>query len=239
MAPEQSSLDGENSHYDSIEQWDSICRYCFRTISSTRPPVFNPDNCGCVEVGPATHGDEQSSRSLSYGLQGVQCEAAIYHQRPQSTTSSTDSVTCPEGPEREDPNLTIGNAFLPLGPDVGLNEPQHRRSASFRSEMSFQMRRFLVESEPCLPTQLAKIPSSANFLPQDIHIQSQRLEKAKNRSKSSYQSLSSGSGDASIHTWPEDPTVAIGTQFDHSEQACFKNGYPMTMSGMSGYRSEE
>lgn len=238
MAPEQYDFGGEYAHYESIDQWDSICPYCFKTISSSRPPVFNPDNCGCVEAGThANGGDEQSSNSL-FEMQGVQYEPAVYYQRPQSTTSSSESVPCPEGPEHEAPNFTIGNTFLPLVAEPGLNEVQHRRSASFHSEMSYQMRRFLVEGDSRPPAQSTESASSNTnkFLSQEIQIRTHQVKKPKKRSKPSYQSLSSG--DASFHSWGADPTIAIGTQFD-SGRSHFENEYPLTISGMSGYHSGE
>lgn len=243
MAPEQPEFDGEYSHHESLEQWeqwDSVCRYCFRTISSSRPPVFNPDNCGCgVQGGTfATGGDEQSP-SPPHELQGVQHGREVYYQRPQSTTSSDESVACPEGPEREEPKLHVNNTFLPLVADTGLNEVQHRRSASFHSEMSYQMRQFLIEEDTRLSAHSTGIPpSKAKFLPQDTYIQAQRAKKSKNRGKPSYQSFSSGSGGASLHSWGGDPMIAVGTQFD-GRCSVFEGEYPLTISGMSGYRSEE
>jgi hypothetical protein len=242
MAPEQPDYDGEYSHHDSLEQWeqwDSVCRYCFRTISSSRPPVFNPDNCGCAEAGTFASGGAENSQSTPYELQGVQHGREVYCQRPQSTTSSEESVSCPEGPEREEPKLHVSNTFLPLVADAGLNEAQHRRSASFHSEMSYQMRQFLEGEDPRLSLHSNGTPSiKATFLPQDIHIQAQRAKKSKNRSKPSYQSFSSGSGEVSFHSWGGDPTIAVGTQFDVG-RSVFEGEYPLTISGMSGYRSEE
>lgn len=101
------------------------------------------------------------------------------------------------------------------------------------------MRQFLVEEDPRLSEQSTGLsPSKPNFLPQDIHIQAHRIQKSKNRSKPSYQSFGSGSVEASTHSWGGDPTIAIGTQFD-SGRSVVEGEYPLTISGMSGYRPEE
>jgi hypothetical protein len=231
-------VDGEYNHYESIEEWD--CPYCFKAISSFRPPVFNPNNCSCVETGLFVNEDNESSEPSPYQLQGVQYQPAVCHQQPQSYMSSSVSVSCPEGPELEHPNINLGNTYLPLGPDMGLNEAQHRQSASFYSDISYQMHRFLVDEESSPPRYWTETtPSETKFLPQNIHIQSQREKSAKKRSKPSYQSLSSGSGDASFNSWGGDLTAAVGTQFEPSGNGCFEDEYPLAMSGMTDSHSEE
>ena len=234
MEPEH-HYDDEYSHYESLDQWDSVCRYCFRTISSSRPPVLNPDNCSCAEAGTFASGSAELPASQAHKLKGIQENRELYYQTPQSTTSSDDSVPCPEGPEREEPKLHVSHTFLPLVPDIGLNEAQHCRSASFHSDMSYQMRQFLLEREPHLLMETSQ--SRPGFLSQDIHIQAQLIKEPKNRSKPSYQSVSSGSGEASIYSWGADPVFAVGAQFNGGGSV-FQGQYPLTISGMSGYQRE-
>jgi len=231
MAPEQPNHGGEHSSYESIEQWNSICSYCFRTISSARPPVFNPDNCGCAETGTFVYGNHEPSLSSPYEVGTYQYEAAVYGEPPPSSTSSAEPVPCPEGPERAEPDLPIENTFLPLGPEVGHNELQHRRSASFHSDISYQMRQFLSEGSSYSPVKLTETP--ARFISQDVHIQCQSV-KNKKKQKPSWHSEGSRSEDEIFFSGEIDPTIAVGSQFDQSGYEYFENGYPMTMSGISG-----
>ncbi|KUJ20533.1 uncharacterized protein LY89DRAFT_445989 [Mollisia scopiformis] len=134
--PDHNNTDSTHHYEESIDQW--ICSQCFKTVSPTRPPVFNPENCSCVEAGGG--GPVSQPRTEEQPLYGYDNT-----MNQPSYASSVVSFTGPEGPERENPNMQITNNYLPLGPDTGLNETQHRRSASFESDMSYQMRRFLVE----------------------------------------------------------------------------------------------
>ena len=149
-APDHNIFDNNRHHYD-LDHWD--CPICFKTISSSRPPVYNADNCSCASLGNFTNGRTRAAQLSSYSPQGHQYEnnTAKYYQTPQSYASSSPiSVPCPEGPEHEDPNLHITNTYLPLRPDIGLNEAQHQRSASIRSNMSYQLLRFLVDQKESL-----------------------------------------------------------------------------------------
>src|SRR3954470_18078114 len=114
------------------------------------------------------NGNKEQSDANDYE-QRILHDPARYYQRSRSSTSSSVSISCPEGPEREEPRLNFGNGYLLLGPDVGLNETQHRRSASFQSNMSYQMRRFLVEGEPSFPNSVETTSTGTKFLSQDIH----------------------------------------------------------------------
>ncbi|PMD24646.1 hypothetical protein NA56DRAFT_700292 [Hyaloscypha hepaticicola] len=49
--------------------------------------------------------------------------------------------------ERNDARVHDAEAYLPLGPAITLNETQHRRTASFNSDMSYSMLRFLGGSD--------------------------------------------------------------------------------------------
>jgi hypothetical protein len=128
-----------------------------------------------------------------------------YHnQSPQSYASSNLSGPWPEGPEREDPNAHFTGGYLPLGPSIGLNEAQYRRTASFNSNLSFPMLRFLGERDLCYDT-TEQAPTNSRFLSQDLHIQSHtsnKVQRGTKRSKKSHMSMqSSGSNDASFVSW--------------------------------------
>lgn len=107
MAPETPRFDDEYNDYESIDHW--ACPYCFKTISSSRPPIFNPDNCSCGEAG-AFIGGEHEPPALQQ--QVAQHNTELYCQRPSSYASSSYSISCPEGPEREDPNINVGNTYV-------------------------------------------------------------------------------------------------------------------------------
>jgi len=224
--------DTNDAHYqnENLEQWQLPCEQCIRTFSSSRPPVFNADNCSCAEVASHTRGGQHLSQSPFYEQPTYHYENTlpVYHQQPQSYASSSISVPSPDGPEREDPNN-----FLPLGPEAGLNETQHRRLASFHSDMSYQMRRFLVEQEEHqhpAPYATEHGPTETRFLPQDIYIQSQAPAKGK-KSKLSCMSASISSGDASLFSWDVDPVTGIGAWIDAEGNLYAGDSYPLAVSG--------
>jgi hypothetical protein len=187
MAPAYDHINGgnvQNSPFD----WE--CLKCFKTASAWGPPVFNSKNCSCAEAGAYANGVDHSPKATA-----DESPDSAYRS-PESYASSSASVKCPEGPELEEQNLHIGTSYLPLVPDQGLNEAQHRRSASFNSDMSYHMRRFLVEQNPNELSQVGHpVSSETRFLRQDVHLQYQQIKKKKRSSKLSDQSmLSSDSG---------------------------------------------
>jgi len=214
--------------YDECDsQWELTCHQCFKTISPTRPPVFNPDNCSCAETGTFINGDNHPDNDHPV----CHYELSAYHNQAQSSTASSISDACPEGPEHEKPELSCGNTYLPLAPEIGLNEPQHRRSSSSHHNMSYQMRRFLIDQDSIRP--LHCIESAApetRFLNQDMYIQFQRSKKDKNRSKLSYQS--STSGEASFSGGGSNLMVGVGTWDDGGSKGEIER-YPMTMSELT------
>jgi hypothetical protein len=89
MSPDRPTFDGEYNHYEShyaygpiqygsycwsnywsIEQWDYP--YCFKAISSSRPPVFNPGNCSYGEAGAFISGkDEMTNNGTCRSISSV------------------------------------------------------------------------------------------------------------------------------------------------------------------------
>ena len=126
------------------------CPMCFKKISFSRPA--GPDNCTCTE------------------------DCSFYPHQVQSYASSSLSVCCPEGPESEFPHINITNTFLPLSPEPGLNEAEHRRSSEFCSNMSYQMRRYLIEPENNEPSGFNGA-SSSRFLSEDAYVAPQISSK--------------------------------------------------------------
>ena len=209
MAHQNHNIDNNDETYEPIDQWELECFRCHKPISADRPPNYNSENCSCVEVG--THGAGPGE----YFSQPMIREQPMYHydstthtyyhnQSPQSYASSNLSGPWPEGPEREDPNAHFTGGYLPLGPSIGLNEAQHRRTASFNSNLSFPMLRFLGERDLCYDT-TEQAPTNSRFLSQDLHIQSHtsnKVQRGTKRSKKSHMSMqSSGSNDASFVSW--------------------------------------
>jgi hypothetical protein len=165
-----------------------------------------------------------------------------YHnQSPQSYASSNLSGPCPEGPEREDPNMNVTHGYLPLGPPIGLNEAQHQRTASFHSNMSYPMLRFLDEHdyyEPPYATEHASI--NTRFLSQDLHIQSQaskKVQKGTRRSKQSWMSMqSSSSAETSFVSWGLlDPVTEAGAWSAEGGNKRPGEGYALDLSGLEDF----
>ncbi|KAH8599026.1 hypothetical protein B0O99DRAFT_683750 [Bisporella sp. PMI_857] len=229
----QQSNHSEDQAYN--EQWELACSICYETTSASRPPIYNARNCPCINLSGLTIAEHDQSPSPQ--------EQQVYEEPtylPQSRCTSELSVSCPEGPEREDPSMrtnTNGNRFLPIVPPLGLNEAQHRRSASFHSDLSYPMLLFLSSSSdlPSLPSYVTN-PSSTRYLSQDLHIQFQRREKKNgNGSKMSWQSRSSSSGGYRGFTgFGADPMVAVGA-WDDGWEGEGAGGYAMAMSEMTEY----
>jgi hypothetical protein len=107
----------------------------------------------------------------------------------------------------------------------------HRRSASFHSDISYQMRRHLTEQQKNVPRRSASPPALDKFLPQDLYIQSsKRKNKDKKRSKPSYQSFESySSDDQGFVGFGAEPTAYTGNWIE--DDRLF--GYSSTLSGMT------
>jgi hypothetical protein len=167
-----------------------------------------------------------------------------YHaQRPQSYAFSSLSGPCPEGPEREDPNIPFPNGYLLLSPAPGLSEPQHQRTASFHSNTSYPMQRFLGELDYLPPYETEHILTNGPFLSQDLYIQSQVSKKVNNgtkRSKQSYMSVqSSSSAEASFVSWGLDPLTVAGAWTGEGENQRAGDGYAMVLSGLTEFHIDD
>jgi hypothetical protein len=239
---EYHDIDHNDQTYESIDQWS--CIHCFKPVSSSRPPNFNAENCSCVEVRiHANGGGEHFSQPMirEQPMYTYDTTTHYHTQRPQSYASSSLSGPCPEGPEREDPNMHISNAYLPLGPDTGLNETQHQRTASFHSEMSYPMQRFLGDLGYFQPYETEHVPTNGPFLSQDLYIQSsKKVNKGTKRSKQSYMSVqSSGSAEASFVSWGLDPLTAAGAWAGEAGKERPGEGYAMVLSGLTEFHMND
>jgi len=218
----------KEGYYDH-ETWTPICRTCLRAISSSRPPVYNADNCSCEDF----NGTQVPQPAASPG-QGFQYQPndAVF-RRPNTYASSTASAPGQEGLEKEAPNLQVGNSYLPIAPEMGLNEPQHRRSASMYSNRSFQLERFLADLRKNQPRQDISIENSSTFLSQMLHIRSQAAEKkAKHRKRSerSYHSLGTSSSEEYGFVIGADDLARVAHAGDWADERIRDTGYEMELS---------
>jgi hypothetical protein len=218
---EQHHVPNNGPRYDD----DPACPFCFRNISADRPPILSPENCSCIDTtmdgGP---GRQETFEQPSYS--------------PESYASSGRSVPCPEGPENHQPNITTKNHYLPLGPSPGLNEREHRRSSSFKSDMSYQLRRFLIEDEEYdhMPVQMEREARCTKFLQQDVQLSvsmavaksskksGKSMESGKSEGKDRYVWIGHGGAEmVGLGAWDEEIGLGI----------LGEGGYPMAMSGLS------
>lgn len=240
-SPEYNFIEDTCLEYGDTDQF--TCPRCFKMISASRPPVFNSDNCSCVEAA-AYNGAMQRTHPSPYEQTPwheyeyqLQASPHMYPYQPESYASSNHSAPSPEGVENALPNMTISNEFLPLCPEAGLNEAQHRRTSSFTTDMSYQMRRFLVEQESHHPARAPTPPSPSRFLAQETHILSTRPQgKGRGSRESTKSRQSSGSGDMSYTGYGADAFTATGAWACEHGDAYQENQnhYSMTLSGLSG-----
>ncbi|KAG4442749.1 hypothetical protein IFR05_001766 [Cadophora sp. M221] len=225
-----------HAQFESFDDW--ACPVCFKKMSASRPPIFNADNCSCDEVANFHIGNNRyysEPAIYEHPLYNPGVAAPVYNQA-QSVASSSASVPCPEGPERENPNLPVGNSYLPLAAAPGLNETQHQRAASFHSDMSYPLQRFLGEMKTHPGVYETEHidhdrASNSNFLSQEIHLQSSRkVKRGSPHSKLSWMSGSSRSGDASVSSWGMDALTGAGGWANNSGYAN-TGAYAMALSG--------
>lgn len=232
-------------------QWELVCTQCFNSKSSTRPPIYNPENCSCIDLGGLTLDDHPHSPPSPYIQQSYDAGTNYtYYPTAQSYASSNlGSINCPEGPEREDPTdenyangaNTYNNAGgfrpLPLCPSLGLNEERHRRFSSSANEMSYQLHRFLnTDQDVYTPHSIPPTPSASQtqYLSQDMYIQSQKVDKQGCGSKRSYRSKSSGRGGGS----GESGGVGFGAEMCGMgawDEGADEGSYALAMSGLTEF----
>jgi hypothetical protein len=188
---------------------NGVCFQCnkLKGISAAQPSIFNPDHR--IKIG-----SDATSECFS---QPMAREHPLYCNLP-AYASPFLSATWPEGPEKEELNTSQNhsvNTYLPLSPGAGLNEVQHRRTASFNSDISYPMQRFLGERLDFSPQFYTRTTehtaSNAKHLKQDPHIQaSKEVYTGTKGSKSSSAEVASFSG------WVVDPSSGTGAWTGHT-----------------------
>jgi hypothetical protein len=238
MAHQNYDHDNNDQAYEEIDQWELACFQCHRPISADRPPNYNCENCSSVEAGTRASAEYFShpmvrEQPYHYG------QTQYHNQRAQSYASSNLSGPCPEGPEREDPNMHSTASYLPLGPPIGLNETQHQRTASFHSDLSLPMLRFLSEREYPEHYATEHVPTEGRFLTQDLYIQSQaskKVHRSPKRSKQSYTSVqSSGSHETGFSWGLPDPVAEVGAWDREGADGRPRDGYVLALSGLTEF----
>ncbi|KAM3071231.1 hypothetical protein ACMFMF_007703 [Clarireedia jacksonii] len=113
--------------------WVIPCRYCLKPVSSSRPPVFNSDNCSCSELGEHTQAITaavlggpvyQHSGSPAYVSASTQTTTDHIHQNG-NMNSAADARS---GHTRNDANSIqprTGTTKYPYLLNNYLNEPEH------------------------------------------------------------------------------------------------------------------
>jgi hypothetical protein len=231
--------DPEANHYhERLEEWTWLEPY--RNTSAARPPILNDANRSCAEA--AQHSND-IIKQLSEPLLEEHAQPIFNYNNTQrlwnhlqSCSSSAVSSYGPEGPERSEPDLHVASFYLPLAPGPGLGEARHRRTVSFESNMSYQLRTYLStpdNDEVVYETDQPEIGN--NFLPQTTFVQpstSKEVNKSSNRSKPSY--VTDSSGDASFLSWGIDPVTGNGAWLDEDGNVYPADFYPTTLSWTSG-----
>jgi hypothetical protein len=223
--------------HEPFEEWTLLDIY--RSTSAARPPVLNDANRSCAETAQHSNGIiEQLPEPL---LEEHELPEFDYDNTRrlwnylQSCSSSAVSSYDPEGPEQPEPDLHVASFYLPLAPGPGLGEDRHRRTVSFESNMSYQMRTYLLAPEVDKIVQETAQPEIKNqFLPQAICVQpsaSKEVNKGSTRSKPSY--VTDSSGDASFLSWGIDPVTGNGAWLDEDGNVYPADYYPTTLSWTS------
>jgi hypothetical protein len=243
MPHQNHDIDNTDQPYEEIDQWELACFQSHKPISADRPPNYNSENCSSVEVGTHSNGaGHPMVREQPMYHYGTTTQTQYHNQSPQSYASSNLSGPCPEGPEKEDPNMHFAPTYLPLVPPIGLNEVQHQRTAFFNSDYSLPMLRFLGESD--YPEHYATEhapPLETRFLPQDPYIQSSKKGHASTkRSKQSYMSMQScGSHETGYGSWGlMDPVAEVGS-WDRESGKLRPGDYALALSGLTEFQIDD
>jgi hypothetical protein len=221
--------------HEKIDQWQ--CVQCHSTIPLNHSPVLNTENCSCVEDG-AGEGASQPPliEQPTYFLETAN-NRHPYAQQPRSGSSSSLSVTCPEGPEREYPQIQALSSYLPLGPSIGLNEAQNQRIASFRSDISYPMLRFLHQHDTNSTYSTQHVPIQDAFLTQDLHMQSETsmrvLKTSRKKSRESMQSFKSAG--TSFISLGDGPLTEAGAWVSDGGNESPDEGYALALSGLEDF----
>jgi len=222
-----------------LEEWTWLESYGKTTAA--RPPVFNDANRSCAEAAQHTSGIEQLHDPILEDQPTFAYDnTRRLYNHLRSRSSSESSGYGPEGPEISEPDLHVASFYLPLAPQPGLGEAQHRRTASFESNMSYQMRQYLATTDSQDTFYATEHVEPGNhFLSQTTAVQpssSKKVNKNSWRSKPSY--ITDSSGDASFVSWAIDPVTGNGAWMDEDGNNYGSGTYPMTLSGATGSLDE-
>jgi hypothetical protein len=222
--------DKETETYrNDLNDWIIPCRDCLKAISSSRPPVFNSDNCSCSELGEHASGTStvvppviQTRDTNNPALEDPVHE----HLRPSPTYVSASTQTTAD--------YVHHNGNMTSAADAGSRHTKNNASSTqprtYTTRHAYPLDTYLNEPENSLYT----------FAPQTGHgrkrSSSMRARKGSNRGQSSLRS--SGSADSAAEPrfpgWEIDLFMGLGTWDSASgEGADDSPKYALTMSGLS------
>lgn len=243
MAPEHYPFENDRIQFDSIQEWE--CAKCAKTIPTSAAPLLSPDACICVDSDTFSRDAHRLQELGGFGqdVYRYQPPRIAHHLQAQSYASSSASASCPEGPEREDPNTNAANGFLHVEADLSTDEAQLRPCSSDPFGLSLQMWRFLFEQEYNRPGYAGEpTPPDPRFLLQEVPVRPPLGGRGSSnkRRKASHQSiLSSYSGDPpSFAGCDGDPMTGIGSWDETGAYVCSSEEYPLTMSGLVEHPAE-
>ncbi|TAQ88534.1 hypothetical protein B7494_g3124 [Chlorociboria aeruginascens] len=223
--------------HDASDQWTLTCLECFKPVTATRPPIFNPENCSCVEDRSFTNGEPSyTPRTLPDYETTIhdQDSSLALQYRPESYASSAASVRCPEGPESAQPNMSLMNtsgygAYAQAAPSVApapsSNALQHHHLSSVDADRSYTLRRFLGAGH-------------GPFLTHEVHVRSQggSMRATKGSKGSKFSGGSRGSvgsiGSAEMHK-SVGKIETIREMGAWAKEDGASGQYAMAMSGLS------
>ncbi len=160
---------------------------CIKNNSPNRPPVLNKDNVSSSEAGAQENDPSAAAQAHAQGRDIDNLHFDSEHPPSSYASSNSGSVQAPDGPEIRDP----GNKFLPVAPDIGLGEEEHRRRASFDDEGDRLVRsirkylKTLPRHERSCHASWEGVGLQGGFLPLNTHIGGSSDSVQATRGKSS------------------------------------------------------
>ncbi|KAG4032231.1 hypothetical protein MFRU_007g01420 [Monilinia fructicola] len=225
----------ESYQYD-LDDWAIICQYCLKSISATRPPIYNEVNCSCSELGTHAAGITSATQPDTKILES---ETPVFEQPAYTYLSSTPTHATPS------PQDTT------LCEEVAIHESRHdfqkldrnsydgyrRNDSSITQDQpysvqsySWPLRAWLRENESLHPLASTPRNSSRNRMSSSM--------QATNRSTRGNSSIhSSGSGTESGESgWGPDPFIAAGAWAGEKHHEVGE--YSSTMSDASDFNGK-
>jgi hypothetical protein len=221
--------DKETETYrNDLNDWIILCRDCLKPKSSSRPPVFNSDNCSCSELGEHASGTSPIVPPIvqTRDMSNTVVEGPVYqHSGPSPTYVSASTQTTGDYVRHNGNMNSVADAGFGQTRNASTIQPRTRTT-----RYSYPLNTYLDEPEHSLYT----------CAPQTSHgrkrSSSMRARKGSNRGQSSLHS--SGSADSAAEPrfpgWEIDPFMGLGTWDSAAEKGADDlPKYALAMSGLS------